>query len=177
MKLRVAQREAMAGAHLADALREVAREYGRALEETLGERLVSVVLYGSVGRGEAGETSDVDLLVVAERLPQGRFRRQEVLEPADQRVDALLEELAGQGVHTGVSVILKTPAEAKRLVPLYLDMVEDAVLLVDRGGFFAATLDRLRQSLARLGSRRHRLGRFRYWELKPDLRPGETFSL
>lgn len=158
-------------------LRAVAREYARALEETLGDRLVSVVLYGSVARGEARRTSDVDLLVVAEGLPQGRLRRQDVLEAADRRVDALLDELAERGVHTGVSVILKTPDEAARTVPLYLDMVEDAVLLLDRGGFFAGVLERLRESLKRLGARRHRMGRFRYWDLKPDLRPGEIISL
>ncbi len=167
----------MSGTRLAAELRKVAEAYARALEETLGERLVSVVLYGSVARGEARETSDVDLLVIAEGLPQRRFRRHDVLEAADHRVDALLEELAERGTYTSVSVILKTPEEAGRTVPLYLDMVEDAVLLVDRGGFFAAILDRLRRSLARLGARRHRLGRFRYWELKPDLRPGEVFSL
>lgn len=158
-------------------LRAVAREYARALEETLGDRLVSVVLYGSVARGESRPTSDVDLLVVAEGLPPGRCRRQEVLEEADRRVDPLLDELAGRGVHTGVSLILKTPEEAARTVPLYLDMVEDAVLFLDRGGFFAGVLEGLRQSLKRLGARRHKMGRFRYWDLKPDLRPGEIISL
>lgn len=167
----------MTGEDLEAALRTLAEEYARALQETLGERLVSVVLYGSVARGEPRVTSDVDLLAVVEGLPQSRLQRHAVLEAADARVESRVEALAARGVHTAVSGILKTPAEAQRIVPLYLDMVEDAVLLFDKDGFFAAILERLRQSLARLGSRRHRVGRFRYWELKPDLRPGEIFSL
>jgi predicted nucleotidyltransferase len=167
----------MDGPGLTSALREIAARYAQALEEALGERLVSVVLYGSVARGETRETSDVDLLVVAEGLPPGRFRRQDVLEAADRRVEALLDELADKGTYAGVSVILKTPDEAGRLVPLYLDMVEDAELLLDRGGFFAGVLERLRESLKRLGARRHRMGRFRYWDLKPDTKPGEIVSL
>lgn len=171
------QGRVMAGAELSADLRALANEYAAALREALGDRLVSVVLYGSVARGEAREISDVDLLVIAEGLPPSRFRRQDLLAAADERVDPALDALAAQDIHTAVSVILKTPAEAERIVPLYLDMVEDAILLVDRGGFFAAVLGRLRESLARLGARRHKVGRFRYWDLKPDLKPGEIVSL
>jgi predicted nucleotidyltransferase len=48
-------------------LRGEAREYARKLKETLGERLRSVVLHGSVARGEAVEgVSDVNLLVLVD---------------------------------------------------------------------------------------------------------------
>ena len=38
-------------------------------------------------------------------------------------------------------------------------------------------LARLRPRLAALGAERHRLGRSRYWVLKPDFRPGESIEL
>ncbi len=37
-------------------------------EEILQNDLISVVLFGSAARGEAGEGSDIDILIVAEKF-------------------------------------------------------------------------------------------------------------
>ncbi|NPV70712.1 MAG: nucleotidyltransferase domain-containing protein [Firmicutes bacterium] len=44
-----------------------------AWREVLGSDLVSLVLYGSWARGTATVDSDINILVVAERLPRGRW--------------------------------------------------------------------------------------------------------
>jgi len=36
---------------------------------------------------------------------------------------------------------------------------------------------RLRQTLERLGARRRTLGHLRYWDLKPDFKPGDVVEL
>jgi hypothetical protein len=56
-------------------------------------------------------------------------------------------------------------------------MIEDARLLYDPEGFLAGYLDRLRARLRQLGARRIRRDNAWYWELKPDLAPGEIFTL
>jgi hypothetical protein len=43
-----------------------------ACQDTYGGGLVSVVLFGSVARGTAGPESDLDVLIVANGLPDGR---------------------------------------------------------------------------------------------------------
>lgn len=48
----------------------------------------------------------------------------------------------------------KSPEEAQVRSPLYLDMVEDGVILLDRGGFFQAVLDAMRARMQALSSRR-----------------------
>jgi uncharacterized protein len=51
----------------------LAREYAARLKERLGDRLVSVTLYGSRARGDAREGSDFDLIVeVRERTEEVR---------------------------------------------------------------------------------------------------------
>ena len=130
-----------------------------------------------MARGEATPLSDIDLLVIAEVLPPGRFARRERLRAADEWLQPRLADLRRQGLSTDIYPVLKTPAEAAPLRPFYLDMVEDAVLLYDQGGFFANVLANLRASLDRLGSRRLRRGKVRYWDLKPDYKPGEVFTL
>jgi hypothetical protein len=56
-------------------------------------------------------------------------------------------------------------------------MTEDADLVFDRDGDFAARLDRLRRRLRERGSRRVWQGASWYWDLQPDFRPGEVFEL
>jgi len=46
-----------------------------ALQTGLGERLISIVLFGSRARGDAHVDSDWDLLVIARDLPQKAFTR------------------------------------------------------------------------------------------------------
>lgn len=51
------------------------RRYVEALGRHFGERLVSVVLFGSRARGEARSESDIDMLIVVRGLPRNRFER------------------------------------------------------------------------------------------------------
>jgi predicted nucleotidyltransferase len=158
-------------------LRAIAEAYAHALRETLGERLVSVALFGSVARGEAGPHSDIDLFVVLEEAPHGMTRRRALLDPARQAITPLLEPLWDRGIYADVIEIIRSRNEAQRFHPVYLDMTEEAVLLDDKDGFLTGVLERLRQRLRELGARRKRLGHIHYWDLKPDFRPGEVIEL
>jgi predicted nucleotidyltransferase len=148
--------------------------------EHYGERLVSLVLYGSAARGTMKPFSDIDLLVIVKDLPKGNHERwvewrKQVVEPAIQdECDRLYRE----GYYVTVSARLKTPEEASFFHPFYLDMTQEAILLFDRDGFFRKVLERLRRRLQELGSKRVFLpdGSW-YWVLKPDIKWGEVFDL
>ena len=49
-----------------DRYRVAAEEFARRVTDALGDRVDSIVLYGSVVRGEAGPESDIDILVVGD---------------------------------------------------------------------------------------------------------------
>jgi len=83
--------------HLAEPYRDVVARLLEGLLAAWGERLVSLVVFGSVARGEARGGSDVDLLVVGASLPRPRFRRQELFEVAERFVEPLMEELRSKG--------------------------------------------------------------------------------
>lgn len=144
---------------------------------TYGERLVSLLVFGSVGRGTPRPDSDIDLLVVAEALPDGRMARVSEFTAVEASLAPALALAEARGVHTRLSPVFKTPTEADRGSPLFLDMVDDGRLLCDRGGFMATVLDQLRARMAELGSRRVWRGSAWYWDLKPDFQPGEVFRL
>jgi hypothetical protein len=95
----------------------------------------------------------------------------------ERRLQAWLAPPRAELMPVALSPVFKTPHEAEAGSPLFLDMVEDARILHDEGGFLAGFLERLRQRLVALGSRRVWAGSAWYWVLKPDLQPGETIVL
>lgn len=161
------------------------KEKFRQLEELLakellafyGDRLVSVVLFGSVARQTQRHDSDVDVLIIAKDLPDGRMKRVREFENVEERLEPFLQELAKEGINTYISPVIKTPEEALSGSPLFLDMVDDARILFDRDGFFQGILERLKARLSELHARRVWKGDAWYWDLKPDYQPGETFEL
>ena len=163
---------------LNDAAEQVVQAFLAQLHQRLSHRLISVVLYGSAARGELVPTSDIDLLVIAEQLPEGAFLRSEPIQQAREAIGPLCEALFERlGWYPYISVILKTPEEAERGSRLFLDMVEDAKLLYDREGFFERQLKCLQAKLARLGARRIGINGTWYWDLKPDYKWGDVIEL
>jgi len=65
-----------------------------AIKKVLGDSLISVVVYGSVARGEARADSDIDILVIAENLPASGVRRVKLFEVAENStIKDLLEHI------------------------------------------------------------------------------------
>ena len=63
------------------------------LREGLGDDLVAVVLFGSRARGEADESSDWDVLIIARSLPRRTLERAFLLKrllPAEHRGEVSL---------------------------------------------------------------------------------------
>jgi predicted nucleotidyltransferase len=142
-----------------------------------GPRLVACAVFGSVGRGTPRDDSDIDLLLVVRGLPQGRMRRVEEFLPIEARLAPHLEANGPGYSPIALSPVFRSPEEVDAGSPLFLDMVEDARILHDPEGFLGGYLDRLRARLRQLGARRIRRGNGWYWVLKPDLKPGEVFTV
>lgn len=148
-----------------------------ACQRVYGPRLVSLAAFGSVGRGTPGPNSDIDLLIVAEDLPQGRVKRAVEFQQVERLLSEPLRQARQLGLNAELSPVLKTSAEVEQGSALLLDMIEDARILHDKGGFLRRSLSELRARLQKLGARRVWRGQAWYWDLKPDYRPGEVFEL
>ena len=139
------------------------------LKEGLGERLISVLLYGSVSRGEAKESSDLDVYVVASGLPVSPIRRSIFLKGL----------LAGCGVRRRISIRGKTPEEFRgEILPLYLDLATDARILYDKENFAARIFERIRGKIREVGLVRYRTpDGFLGWKLNRPLEKGERIVI
>ncbi|MEW5866289.1 MAG: nucleotidyltransferase domain-containing protein [Bacillota bacterium] len=161
------------------------REHFRVLSEKLleachrvyGDRLVTVAVFGSVARGTPGPESDVDVLIVARDLPHGRLERMAEFRKVEVELASLIKAMATEGIATDISPVFKTPEQVEVGSLLFLDMIEDAVILYDESEYFRKHLDKLAARLKDLGARKIKRGGQWHWDLKPDYRPGEVFDL
>lgn len=151
-------------------------------EKVRGElqgRITSMALYGSVARATARPESDVDFLLIGKWLSPHYHERLNMLLPIIDCVEAseAHRELEQEGYAPTIRAVVYDREEARETKPLFLDLVEDAVILFD-DGFLRAKLDEIRRRMRELGSRRVLLpdGGW-YWDLKPDLKPGEVFEI
>ncbi|MBI5525736.1 MAG: nucleotidyltransferase domain-containing protein [Deltaproteobacteria bacterium] len=150
-------------------------DFVAALKKSFGDNLVSVVLYGSVARGEARKDSDIDVCLVFRSLPKCRHERTKLIHPIllDLRERESYLSLYRERYLPEIAPISYTAGEIEDTKPIFLDMVEDAILLLD-DGTFSAKLHGLRKRMAELGTRKVALDDgSHYWVLKPGMRLGE----
>lgn len=106
----------------------------RLLRAELGDELVSLIVLGSVARAITGPESDADVIVVARSMPPGMTRRMSRLVYVLDRLDEseASRHLRKRGLNTWVQFHPLSLKEARTHRPIYLDVVEDGVVLYDR---------------------------------------------
>ena len=145
------------------------------LEEILQDDLVSVLLFGSAARGEAGESSDIDILIVAEKFgSEGRFEVFNAIEK-DLKASDEYQDIKENKLGTLISPVPLTPSEVENNPSILLDMVTDGIMLYDVDDFIENKMKSLRKKLKKMGSKKIFLDDKRYfWDLKPDYKLGEV---
>lgn len=150
------------------------------LRSRLGPDLVSVVLFGSFARGEAGQGSDIDILVVSEGLKGSLGSRFELFDEIERQLvsSAARKRLRDMGFGTLISPVPLAPDEVKKNPPILLDVLTDGVILYDREQFIKKHLLKLQARLKSLGAKKVYLpsGKW-YWDLKPDYKLGEDVEI
>ncbi len=152
------------------------RDYLEIVKGLYGDRLVSLCVFGSVARGEVKEGSDVDLLLVVEGLDEDLGARMKELAEVRERLRKAesYRRLKEQGLPVLTSEVALTPSEVASHPPILLDVVEEGIIVYDKGGFLRKELERVRERLRELGARRVKGKEGWYWVLKPDAKLGEV---
>jgi hypothetical protein len=90
----------------------------------------------------------------------------------------IVKRMRKKGINTWIQFHPLRPEEAKLHRPIYLDMVYDRIILLDRGGFMRRVLAGLKRRLKELGARKVFLkdGSW-YWDLKPDIKWREVVEV
>jgi len=153
----------------------ILEELDKLVRDHYKEDLISLIVFGSISRGTFREDSDIDLLIIANNLPNGRIKRINHFMPVEEKMESLLKSLELNQMY--LSTIIKSPEEAIKGSPLFLDMIEDGIILYDKDNFFKDILNKLKENLQKLGAKRIRVGNIWYWKLKKDYKFGEEIKL
>lgn len=148
-------------------IREIAEEAVKKLKERYGGRLISVVLYGSVARGEDGPRSDLDLFIVLKGPFEFIPMRREVYDTVSKvrkRMD--------------ISPLIMDLEKVKKLQPIHFELYADGVILYDRDNTMKTILSKVGKIIKSLGSKRYRTKDGCYgWILKENIKPGEVIDI
>lgn len=135
------------------------------LHDKFVDHLVAVALFGSAARGEAGERSDLDFLVVLRGIPKTLQRRYEVYKPIHDAV------IAQSGRTSDVTVIDLDEEfienDDVEITSLMLNIAFDANVIYDPDGKLATFLARVRKLIDAAGLERYRTRDGKYgWKPK-----------
>lgn len=145
----------------------------------IGSNLVSVAVYGSVAAGRPLPSSDIDILLIAKGLPPRYSQRASMVAGLIRGTERLRMEIwRRKGMYPDLDVIALTPEEASVAQPIYLEMLEASLFVVDREGFLDNRLQAFARRLAEQGARKVQTPEgLTYWILSPASKAGEVVEI
>lgn len=121
--------------------------------------LEGLALYGSYARGEQRLNSDLDLMIILADAPGIGRRIQTFVEAVELPNEGLaVELLRTDGVFMEASPYILTEAEALYFQPIYLDLVDAHLILLDPHGLIAHIISAVAQLRQREGAHREPVG-------------------
>ncbi len=121
----------------------------------------AILLFGSSARGEAGERSDVDLLVLYEglQIKDPILRRRYLYRLIMSRIGDLFDAV------TLIDMELREFLKPKIITSLLLNIYWDSIIIIDRTGRIEIFLSYVHRKIREAGLMRFRDGRAYYWKL------------
>lgn len=113
------------------------------LKDILQNNLISVVVFGSAARGEAGEDSHIDILIVAEKFE--KVDRSLVIDSMEENLKVSDEymDIKDNNLGTKISPLLLTQSEIEKNPSLLKDVIPDGFLIYDVNDYMENKLKKL----------------------------------
>jgi predicted nucleotidyltransferase len=147
-------------------------------KEYYKEDLISFVVFGSYAKDTLSPNSDIDILIITKKQPKSRTKRIiNFINNVEKKLEKYIESLRKKNIFVEISPIIKTQEEVEYGSFLFLDMIQDSIILYDRDNFFKEYLDSLDKKLKEYGSKKvFKKGGY-YWIIKENVNPKEGINL
>lgn len=150
--------------------REISDDLERVVDnyrEQWNERLVALAIFGSYARGEETSRSDIDILLIANRLPKRKFERELFIR---KPVIGVLKKK--------FNVIAWTQEEFEsNFSNIYLDLGQDTVICYDPSGYLKEKLEEIKRITEEAKLERLKLASGYIWRWKSSERYGKLWSI
>ena len=113
-------------------------------EMALDRRVLGLLLFGSVARGTSTKQSDIDVLVVASDTSMKVF---DSVNAAVKRVEAYRVPLKERGASMRIRPMILKVGELQRFKPIYVEFLEDGMVLFERDETMSEFLNDIRKSV------------------------------
>jgi predicted nucleotidyltransferase len=147
-------------------------------KEYYKEDLISFVVFGSYAKDTLSPYSDIDILIITKKQPKSRPKRIiNFISNVEKKLEKYIESLRKKNIFVEISPIIKTQEEVEYGSFLFLDMIQDSIILYDKDNFFKEYLDSLDKKLKEYGSKKvFKKGGY-YWIIKENVNPKEGINL
>ena len=107
------------------------------------ENILGIVLYGSIARKNYSKFSDIDTLVVSNLSFLSSL---ELVERTVNKLEPLRSELlVSNGNFLNISPLILTPPDLEEFHPIFFDIVEQGIILFERGRIITNFISRIRK--------------------------------
>ena len=115
------------------------------LEEIFQDDLISVVVFGSAARGEAGVNDDIDVLIVTEKFE--KVGRDEVIDSIEENLKMSEDyfDLVENNLATNINSLCLTQSEIENNPSLIKDVIQDGFMIYDVNDFMEEKLEQMRK--------------------------------
>lgn len=107
------------------------------------ENILGIVLYGSIARKNYSKFSDIDTLVVSNLSFLSSLQ---LVEQTANKLEPLRRELlVSKGNFLNISPLILTPPDLQEFHPIFFDIVEQGIILFERGRIITNFISRIRK--------------------------------
>ena len=107
------------------------------------ENILGIVLYGSIAKKNYSKFSDIDTLVVSNLSVLSSL---ELVEQTVNKLEPLRRELlVSNGNFLNISPLILTPPDLEEFHPIFFDIVEQGIILFERGRIITNFISRIRK--------------------------------
>ncbi len=136
------------------------------------DNFIAAIQFGSTTKRPIKIETDVDLLLVFNTIPKGKWERFQFTKNKEQELELKLKEI--QDHQLSPSVLYWNKDSFQKLHPLYLDFVDYSIILHDPSSLAKETILKTKKWMSKRGAKKIQKGQLWYWDVNPNNEP--TFS-